>query len=274
MEGKLAQATKDQREMKEKLDDTRARLGAMYERVGIDPRAVETEALTTQSLNVLKTWNRDWQIVELDRRGTTPYINLGSADGLSPQVTFSVHSAGRDGKLNPTAKGTLEVLRVIGPHLAQARVTSVRDGQTDPILKGDRLFNPTWDPGRKKRVALAGVADLGTENAYTNDEFRRLLNRQRVILDAFIDTSDEKEPKLVGKGVTIETDYLILGEGLETANHPQAGTKEYRDRYEKLVTQLKLQARESGVPVISLSKYLDMIGYRAPKVIATPGANR
>lgn len=44
-------------------------------------------------------------------------------------------------------KGTLEVVRVIGPHLSQARVTSVKNPKTDPIRKGDQLFGPTRNPG-------------------------------------------------------------------------------------------------------------------------------
>jgi hypothetical protein len=274
LEGKLAQATKDTRDTREALDAAKSQLASAYERIGIDPRAAEAEALNAQALEVLKTWNRNWRIVELDRRGNLPYINLGSADGLQPQVTFSIHSTGADGRLSPTPKGTVEVVRVIGPHLAQARVTSVRDSKADPILKGDRLFNPTWDPSRKKRVALAGIADLGTEQAYTNEDFRRLLTRQSVVLDSYIDTKDDKAPKLVGPGITINTDYLILGEGLEAAGHPQARNKDYAAQYEKLMTQLRLQARENGVTVIPISRYLDMIGYRATKALAVPSTGR
>src|SRR5690606_9524920 len=115
--------------------------------------------LDARSAQLLREWKRDWHIVDLDRRGTMPYINLGTVDGLTPQVTFSIHSLGADGRLNPIPKGTIEVVRVIGSHLAQARVTSVRDANKDPILKGDKLFNPTWDPSRKKHVAIAGLAD-------------------------------------------------------------------------------------------------------------------
>ena len=98
---------------------------------------------------------------------------------------------GLDGRLNQTPKGTIEVVRVINDHLAQARVTSVKDSKGDPILKGDRLFNPTWDPNKKRRIALAGIADLGGDGADNTEDFRRLLKRQNVDLDAYIDTKDD-----------------------------------------------------------------------------------
>ena len=139
----------------------------------------------------------------------------------------------------------------------------------DPILKGDRLFNPTWDPNRKRRVALAGVADLGGDGTDNTEDFRRLLTRQGVLLDAYIDTTDEKAPKIIGKGITTNTDYLVLAEGLDA--YTAAGKlrdKAYILAYERLMSDLKAKATATGVPIIALRKYLDMIGYKAPKIAA------
>ncbi|MFO0877837.1 MAG: hypothetical protein U0840_10825 [Gemmataceae bacterium] len=262
----LATAKKETRELRDSLDENRTRLAALLERTGQDPRAVEQAVLDARSSQILREWNRDWHIVDLDRRGTMPYINLGTADSVAPQVTFSIHAMTADGKLNPTAKGTLEVVRVIGSHLAQARITSVKDPKQDPILKGDRLFNPTWDPTRKKHVAIAGMADIGGDGSFNTEDLRRLLAKQNVEIDAFIDTKDEKTPKIGGSGITVNTDYLILADPLDGVNHPRSRDKAYTAAFDKLMREMRDKAAANGVHVIGLRRYLEMIGYRAPKI--------
>jgi hypothetical protein len=205
----------------------------------------------------------------MDRKGTMPYINLGRADGLTPQVTFSVHTAGPDGRLSPSAKGTVEVVRVIDDHMSQVRVTSQKDARTDPIIEGDRLFNPTWDPTEKRHIALAGIVELGSEGADNTEDFRRLLEKQNVVLDAYIDTKDDKNPKVIGKGLSTRTDYLVLAANLEATNHPKSRDRAYAQSYDRLYTDMKAKANANGVTLITLRKYLDMIGYRAPKVTSS-----
>ncbi len=259
----------DHKSDRDQLDETKIRYAALAEKSGVDLKAIEAESLDERARQMLRVWNKPWKVVEIDRRGTLPYINLGSADGLTSQVTFSVHAEGLGGRLTEKPKGTLEVVRVIGPHLAQARVTSTKDGKADPILKGDRLFNPTWDPNRKRRIAIAGIADLGGDGTDNTEDFRRLMERQNVILDAYIDTKDEKTPKIVGKGVSVNTDYLILADTLESVKHPRSGDKAYVQAYDRLREELKTKAATNGVTLITLRRYLDMIGYRAPKVVSS-----
>jgi hypothetical protein len=267
LERKVQGALRDLKETRDNLDEYKDKLKLMYEKYPSDVKALEQEALDKKAKEVLLAWKKDWQIMWMDRKGTLPYINLGSADGLTPQVTFSVHSLGLDGRMNPSTKGTVEVVRVTGPHSAQVRVTSIKDAQKNPIIKGDRLFNATWDPNRKRRVALAGIADLGGDGTDNTEDFRRLLRRQNVDLDAYVDTKDDKAPKLVGRGVSVNTDYLVLADTLESVNHPKARDKAYVAAFDRLVAEMKAKANANAVTVITLRKYLDMIGYRAPKVV-------
>src|SRR4029078_100105 len=108
----------------------------------------------------------------------------------------SVHSRSLDGKMSLIPKGTVEVVQVIGPHLSRLRVTSVRNAKDDLSVKGDRLFNATWDPNRRKHVAIAGLADMGGEGVDSSADFIRFLKRQGVIVDAYIDTKNPKQPEL------------------------------------------------------------------------------
>src|SRR5262249_12189547 len=229
----------------------------------------------------LANWHKDkakmrWKIIRIDQKGTMPYINLGSGDGLETQTTFSVHSMGRDGKLSPTPKGTVEVVQLVSndPHLARVRVTSVTDAKNDPIVAGDHLFNPTWGPGQPKRVAIAGLADLGGEGTEDSVDLRRLLKRQGVVVDAYIATKNLKTPEVLNekgeKGdVTSKTNYLIVADGLEAIpNHSKKSDKEFVKAVNDQIGQLRSKAQANGITVISLQRYLEMIGYRSSKVIS------
>src|SRR5205823_2937275 len=86
----------------------------------------------------------DWKIVEMDRSGKAPFINLGSADGVHTGLTFSIHGRGPDGRPVLASKGTLELIDVVNDHLSQTQVVSVKDALKDPILPGDFLYNPIF----------------------------------------------------------------------------------------------------------------------------------
>ena len=269
-EDKLVLVTKEKKDAIADRDEFQSKLSALYEKTGFDAKAVEAASLDAEARKILASWTKSWQIVDLDRRGDNAYISLGNNDGVSPQVTFSIHSVGPNGKLNPIPKGTVEVVRIMGSNQSQARITSVRDAKKDPILKGDRLFNPTWDPNRRRHVAIAGLADLGGDAADSSEDLRRLLARQKVSLDAYVDTNlKDKKPTLVGKGVAVTTDYLIIGGSLESVRDDRSKDKVYVAEYNRLIDKLREEAKNNGVAVISLQRYLDMIGYQPPKIITS-----
>src|SRR5262249_39041165 len=109
----------------------------------IEEQKSTIEAKEAKSREAPPNMRTDWKITSMDRRGTNPYINLGSADNVKPQLTFTIHGVGLDGRPILQAKGTLEVVNVTGPHLSQARITGVKDANRDPILEGDILYNPS-----------------------------------------------------------------------------------------------------------------------------------
>lgn len=96
--------------LKERIKDQETRLAA-------------TQAKSNEAPTSMRS---DWKITRMDARGGNPYINLGSADLVKPQLTFSIHGVGTDGRPNPQSKGTLEVVNVIGDHLSQTRISSVK----------------------------------------------------------------------------------------------------------------------------------------------------
>jgi hypothetical protein len=224
----------------------------------IDARNAEIAQFKLNRSEAPPDMRTDWKIVKMDTRGTRPYINLGSSDRVKPQLTFSIHGVGLDGRPISQSKGTLEVINVIGEHLSQARITSVNDPNRDPILQGDVLYNPSWSPNIKKHVALAGVIDLTGDGRDNLREFMRNLERQNIVVDAYL---DPKDYSVKGK-ITVRTDYLVIGNDM---TFTESGIRADLDKvkaFDKTKTQMRDEANRNGVPVLQLYKYLEMIGYR------------
>jgi hypothetical protein len=279
-ESKLAEETKDKNQATAQVSDLKNQVAELEKRLPEKDKTLADRALDAEAVKELANWHKDkakmrWKITYLDQKGDKPYINLGSADGLETGTTFSLHDLGRNGQLEQIPKGSVEVIQIVGPHVARVRVTSVTDRNKNPIVVGDQLFNPTWGPGIPKRIAIAGLADLGGEGTEDAEDLRRLLKRQNVVVDAYVATKNRKAPDLLNergdKGdLTSKTSFLIIADGLEAlGNHPKRNDKEFTKAFEDQVNALRAKAQANGVPVISLPRYLDMIGYRASKASGT-----
>ena len=263
-EEELRTKDKQLKDTVESLQQTNARLAALYEKSGVDAASLEAKVLDAKAVAALRTWQENWKIVDLDRRGTMPYINLGSADHVTPQLTFSVHGVGPNGKPLPTVKGTIEVVKVLGEHLSQARVTSTADPGRDPILKGDLLFNPSWHPTQKKHVALVGLIDLTGDGRDSLPEMMRGLARQNVEVDAWMNSNDAS---IQGKGITNQTDFLVVGSGSESLTGARSRDQKFGPAVDKAIKEMKEKAAANGVAIVSLKKYLELIGYRVPSAL-------
>lgn len=78
-------------------------------------------------------------------------IDRGRRNGLRNGLRFAVFTL-RAGK--PVVKGQIEVIRV-EERTAVCRVLEERD-RDDPLVDGDRIHNPVWDPDRVRSFALHG----------------------------------------------------------------------------------------------------------------------
>lgn len=71
----------------------------------------------------------------VDSKTKIAWINLGSVDNLKVKTTFEVRDAPRFPGIPGAVHGTVEVTRIVGPHLAEARI--VRESAKNPIRAGD-----------------------------------------------------------------------------------------------------------------------------------------
>jgi len=54
----------------------------------------------------------------------------------------------------PEIKGSLEVINIVGEHMSQCKILTVKDTNKDPILKGDVIFNFGKHKGRTVKDVL------------------------------------------------------------------------------------------------------------------------
>jgi hypothetical protein len=183
------------------------------------------------------------KITRVDWQERQVYINLGSAHGIKPEVTFNIFGAAWNGRADKDLKGTIEVIRVLDANSSLARITSVYDADGREIVlgdptrgrpqreadnafkEGDLLFNLFWG----SRVALAGnVAFAGQSSDNPAEQMRIMagfvafLARQGIAVDAYLDLNDGQ----IKGAISSRTRYLIRGDDLIDPARPAPKKKE------------------------------------------------
>jgi hypothetical protein len=208
------------------------------------------------------------KVVRVDRERDLVYVDLGSADSVLPQVSFSVMPSGSTGKAAAARqrKGAIEVVTVLEPHLSSAKIVEEASRYRDPIMPNDVLFNPAWSPTQKVHVALAGIFDLNGDGIDDTQDLIRMLEKQGSVVDAHLDV---KSRQVKGPGITERTEFLILGEQPALPESMLAAegnsiAEAARDVIGK-ITEMKAKAKERGVAIVQYRKYLSSVGLRLPK---------
>jgi hypothetical protein len=194
------------------------------------------------------------------------FINLGSADNVHTGLTFSVLPSGSTGKAAAATprKAAVEVVAIMGPHLSAAKIVESANQARDPLLRGDLLFNPAWDPSQHVHVALVGIFDLNGSGVDGAPDLMRALEKQGIVVDAWLDLKDRS---IKGPGITERTSFLIKGEkpslgGLPIDNNPlSAAIVESLGK----ISEMENKARDLGVQQVPYRRFLLLIGYKLPR---------
>jgi hypothetical protein len=212
------------------------------------------------------------KIVQLNRRGDTAYVNLGSADGVRQGLTFSIFGASPSGKAQGDRKGALEIVSAIAPHMAVAHVTDVTDPGRNPVIVNDLIFNPAWSPGLKQHIAIAGFIDLTGEGRDDLVEFMRNLEKMGITVDQYLDL---KDLQVKGPGMDLHTSFFVLGEQ-PVISELQATRSDQSNRQKDIIAaigKMQAEATSNGIPIVPLRRFLGIVGYPLPKNISRPGAS-
>jgi hypothetical protein len=187
----------------------------------------------------------DGRISWVNQDGTV-WINLGTADSLRRQVTFSVYDYDQHDAVKATKKGSIEVTRLLGPHMAEAKVTE--DDATNPILTGDNIYSQVWHRGKKLHFAITGFVDIDGDGKSDMQLARELIEMNDGIVDAYLKDDGTTEGE-----ITANTRYLVLGDIPESAIQS------------KLLSgwnRMSQEASKYGVESVTLAEFLGQMGYK------------
>jgi len=157
---------------------------------------------------------------------------------------------------NEMVKGMIEITDVVSRYGARARITQQASEVRNPISRGDQLFNIALSTGEKEHVAYAGIIDLDGDGRPDNEDFVRILERNNLVIDAYLDLKTGEIKRRPGsEGIDFRTKFLIIG-----SDAPQVGN----------VAVMIKQAKEKGVQLIDARMFLNLIGVKPPKNPAPP----
>jgi hypothetical protein len=190
----------------------------------------------------------DGRITWVNQRYGKVWIDLGSSDGLRPQVTFSVAAEGNADAEQAEKKGSIEIIRVLDAHMAEAQITS--DDPKNPILTGDRIYSQVWDRGRTVGFAIAGKIDLDKDGKDDLQRLKDIIGANSGRVDAAPDASGA----LAGD-MKVDTRYLVLGE------YPD-GTGVRDEALRSSWQTLSDDASRLGIETIPLEQFVNLMGWR------------
>lgn len=199
----------------------------------------------------------DGKVVDVSGRLRMATINLGRADLLPKGQQFSVYDASAPRIKDAKRKGTIEVTRILDDHSAEARITS--DSLRDPILPGDQIHTAGWQPGQKRRFALAAPLDWDGDGKSDYQLVRGLILASGGQIDAEVDEEGHRTGQL-----SVETRYVIVGVAQDKPS--QAHGDE--------VTRLLAEAKQLGVDPLSPAKFFNLVGHVPSARVVKYGGSR
>lgn len=219
----------------------------------------------------------------VDNSSRTVTINLGSADGLKVRTTFSVYKKDNNGvgRGAEDIKAQIEVTRIAGAHLAEAKIVS--DDIYKPITKGDPIYTPLWSPGIQEKFAIVGLIDLDRDGIMDRDRFHDIVTSSGAVLThevlddgkrVIFQRYPEEWVEWVEDGpqLSSQTKYLIIADIPDPSLAVQKDDKEKREAIGGHLKLMREEAKRLGVEEIRLNDFLSYIGYKPERSLYVPGA--
>jgi hypothetical protein len=191
------------------------------------------------------------KITEVVDGGQTVYINLGKADGLRPGTRFAVLDDEANRVADAEPKARIEVIEVNQQtdHLARARVLPDRRPVT--ILRGDRIYSPAWQPGRKVVFGLVGKLDIDGDGKDDRETIKSLIAQSGAEIAVDLRPDGRMEGAL-----TVNTRYLVIGDEFKVIGGALDGATEVMA---KRRAELEQQAKAMGIGRINLDKLMSYL---------------
>lgn len=272
-------------EYKESMEGAKGRLKILDQRIA---NLTTINEMISKELDEKKRTSfeiPDGEIRWVDNLNKRVYINLGEVDGLRVRTGFSVYRKNHSGVGRGTEggaygsediKGKIEVTRIIDAHTAEARI--IEEVITNPMGKGDPIYTPMWSPGRSENFAFVGILDLDGDGKSDRDLLKEILRTTGAGVDNEVDDkgilwvngqqSEDGRPR-----IDEHTKFLVIGKIPDIASTADPEEQKIIQNILGLRKELEQAARERGVPIRSLSDFLNYIGYKQQRRLFVPGSD-
>ncbi len=200
----------------------------------------------------------DGRITYVNQRANIVIINLGSADGLRPQISFSVYDRAENSATKAEKKAGIEVIKVLEAHLSEARI--VHSETANPVLPGDLIYSPVWKAGQRLRFALTAFMDINGDGVNDRDLIRNLILLNNGVID--VEQGDDGKVNDINR-MSLQTRYLIEGE-LPTDKFAVESQLQGRN-------QMIAKAQELGIERMPVQKLLGYLGWRSEEKTVSLG---
>lgn len=189
----------------------------------------------------------DGTISKVARRINRVFLNIGARDGLRVNRMFTVYEKGTTNFDKTNSKGSVEVIHVDDVR-SDARI--VEEDPTDPILPGDLILTPTWDPGIGLRYVLIGRFDMDGDDSDDTDKLARLIERN----GGKVVARQDADGNVIGK-IDPTVDFYVEGnaEGILAAD----------SQLITIMKQMKAEAEKNTVSPISYEKLMKGMGQQS-----------
>ena len=174
------------------------------------------------------------------------WINLGRADGLRPGVTFVVVDSDVTQATSGKRKATIEVLEVISgtPHLSRAKV--LPDRVFVPVLRGDKIYSPFWQPGSSVQIALVGKMDIDGDGRDDRDRLVNLIKQNGCEIALDVSPSGQVQGRL-----SPQVRWMVVGDDLQYRQNSDGNVDASAIEAGKKRRELETEARSMGITIIS-----------------------
>jgi hypothetical protein len=221
----------------------------------------QLSALRQQKAGELYRADDESALVDGTILGTSPgdnqvFINRGSRDKIALGMTFNVYPTAAAVKPDengnyPRGKALIEVINV-GENSSTCRIVSEVKG--NPVVKGDVIANPIYDPNKSYKFVVFGNFDANRDGVATSME------RQDIA------TMIQAWGGRIADDLTGDVDFLVLGETPVVPPRPSSDAplevvQEYirRQREVERYEDLYRRATATSVPVISENRLYTLI---------------
>ena len=211
--------------------------------------------------NRLRPYNEealvDGTVVDVNPATGTIYLSRGRGDKVPLGITFQVYSVGTaivpdENGQYPRGKATIEVVGV-DPRSSRARV--IRGSRGNPIVKGDLIANPVYDPNKSYSFVVFGSFDVNNDGISTPQEAEEI----KALIAEWGGT--------LTQDIAGDTDFVVLGDKPILPPEPKFDDPPaIISRYQALARaqhkyeELFERAGDTSIPVLNQNRLFTLTG--------------